>query len=95
MAPHWKNLLRGLFVLAFYAFAFWRMVKANRGSKVIECGGIAILLLLAIGFLSKSNAPDWLMANLFILLLLVCFLTVGLYIQKGYRALRYRPSKSD
>jgi membrane-associated PAP2 superfamily phosphatase len=71
------------------------MVKANRGSKVIECGGIAILLLFAIGFLSKSNAPDWLMASLFILLLLVCFLTVGLYMLKGYRFLRQRLWKSN
>jgi UDP-N-acetylmuramyl pentapeptide phosphotransferase/UDP-N-acetylglucosamine-1-phosphate transferase len=95
MPPYWQNLLRESFVLAFYVFAFWRMVKADRGSKVIECGGIAILLVLAIGFLSKSNAPNWLMASLFILLLLVGFLTVGLYIQKGYRALRHRLGKSN
>jgi len=49
----WQNLLRGLFVLAFYAFALWRLVRTNRANKVIECASIAILLIFVFGILSK------------------------------------------
>jgi uncharacterized membrane protein len=82
-------------VLGFYSFTFWRIIRTNRGNKVIECGSIAIILLFAVGVLSKLSAPDWLIGSLGLLLLLVCFLTVGLYIREGYRALRRRFQKSD
>jgi hypothetical protein len=95
MPPYWQNLLRGLLVLVFYGFALWRIVRTNRGNKVIECASIAILLVFVSGILSKLNAPDWLLGSLGVLLLLMCFLTVGLYILKGYRFLKQRIWKSN
>jgi hypothetical protein len=94
MPSNLANLLRGLIVLAFYAFAGWRIVKTNRGNRVIECGIVAIILLFALGLLAKLGAPDWLMGSLGLLLLLVCLLTVGLYIRKAYLAVRQRLWKS-
>jgi hypothetical protein len=95
MSFHWQTLLHGLIVLGFYAFALWRIVRTNQGNKVIDCASIAILLVFVFGILSKLNAPDWLLESLGVLLLLMCFLTVGLYILKGYRFLKQRPWKSN
>lgn len=81
-------------MLGFYAFALWIIVRTNQGNKVIECASIAILLVFVFGILSKLNAPDWLLESLGGLLLLMCFLTVGLYILKGYRFLKQRRSTS-
>lgn len=95
MPSHLQTLLRGLLVTAFYAFAFWRIVKTNRGNRVIECGVISLALAFASGFAARSGAPDWVLESLGALLLLMCFLTVGLFARECYVALRSRLRKSN
>jgi hypothetical protein len=56
----------------------------------MECASIALLLVFVVGTLSKLKAPDWLLESVGTLMLLMCFLTVGLYALKGYRFLRQR-----
>ncbi len=86
----WHPLLSALLVLAFYSLALWRIVKSNQGNKVIECGSIALALLFFLSYLSKMKAPDWVLESLGILLLLLSFLTLGLFLREGYRAIRQR-----
>jgi hypothetical protein len=95
MPSHLQTLLRGLLVTALYAFALWRIVKTNRGNRVIECGIISLVLAFASGFAAKSDAPDWVLESLGALLLLMCFLTVGLFALECYVAIRNRWRKSD
>jgi hypothetical protein len=95
MLSHSQTLLRGLLVVAFYAFAFWRIVKTNRGNRVVECGVMSLVLAFASGFAARSHAPDWVLESLGALLLLMCFLTVGLFIRECYVALRNRLWKSN
>jgi hypothetical protein len=91
----WQILLQGLVVTAFYAFAGWRLVKANSGNKVIECGVISLILVFVGGAFAKSNAPDWIRESIGALMLLMCFATVGLFARECYQAIRRRLSKSD
>jgi hypothetical protein len=85
---HTQDIARGLIVLTIYAVGFWRLYKANGRNKVVECGLISILLVFVVGFASKANAPDWMVVSLGILLLLMCFLTVGLFARECYISLR-------
>ncbi len=95
MPPHLLTFLRGLLVIAIYAFSFWRIVKTNRGNSVIECGIISLVLTFAAGFAARSGASDWIVESLGVLLLLMCFLTVGLFAREFYVALRHRLRKSN
>jgi hypothetical protein len=91
----WQGLLQGFVVTAVYAFAGWRLVKANSGNKVIECGVISLILVFTGGAVAKSNAPDWVRESIGVLMLLMCLATVGLFARECYQALRRRLSKSD
>ena len=91
----WQILIEGLVVTAFYAFADWRVVKANSGDKVIECGVISLILAFIAGSVAKSNAPDWVRGSVGSLMLLMCFVTVGLFARECYQAIRRRFSKSN
>jgi uncharacterized membrane protein YfcA len=91
----WQSLLQALVVTAFYAFAGWRVVKANSGNKVIECGVISLILVFVGGAIAKSNAPDWVRESVGALMLLMCFATVGLFARECHQAIRQRLSKSD
>ena len=95
MPPHLQTFLRGLLVTGFYAFALWRIVRTNRGNRVIECGVISLVFVFATGFAARSGAPDWVLESLGVLLLLMCFLTVGLFARECYVALRRKLWKSD
>jgi hypothetical protein len=75
-------------LLPFYAFALWRIVATNRGNRVIHCGVISLALVFAEGIAAKSNAPDWVLGSLVVLLLLMCFLTVGLFARECYQGIR-------
>jgi len=90
MPPHLQTLLRGLLVTAIYAFALWRILKTNHGNRVIECGIVSLVLAFATGAAVRVNAPDWVLESLGVLLLLMCFLTVGLFARECYVALRRR-----
>lgn len=41
-----REVLSALGIVAVYAVAFWRIIRRNAGNKVIECGGIALVLLV-------------------------------------------------
>ena len=59
-----------------------------RGNRVIECGVISLVLVFAEGIAAKSNAPDWVLESLGVLLLLMCFLTVALFARECYQGIR-------
>lgn len=83
-----QSAVRGVIVVSFYAFALWRIVATNRGNRVIECGIISLVLVFAEGIAGKSNAPDWVLGSRGVLLLLMCFLTVGLFARECYQGIR-------
>jgi hypothetical protein len=95
MPSHLQTFLRGLLVTAFYAVALWRIVKTNRGNRVIECDVISLVSAFAFGFAATSGAPDWVLESLGTLLLLMCFLTVGLFAHECSVAFRRKLWKSD
>jgi hypothetical protein len=83
-----QTVLQGVIIVAFYAFGLWRIVATNRGNRVIECGVISLVLVFAEGIAAKSNAPDWVLGSLGVLLLLMCLLTVGLFARECYQGIR-------
>jgi hypothetical protein len=89
-----QGFFASLLAVFFYGFSFWRISRNHRGNKVIECGSIAIMVLLAMAFYSKfAPLPDWLLGCLLLLLFLLCLCTLFFLAQEGYRALRSRMSK--
>jgi hypothetical protein len=87
--------LSALLVTGVYGLAFWRIVKANRGNKVIECGVLALLVLLSFGPISKiPNLPDWVLTAIGMLMFLLCLLTMFFLFLQGVHAFLSRKSKA-
>ena len=75
----------------FYALSFWRIARRNRGNKVIECGTMAIMVTIAMVFLSRFiDLPDWAFSSLLALIFLLCTATLFFLAQRAYRALCHR-----
>ena len=92
----WQTFLRMAVVVVFYAVAFWRIAKSNRGTMVIECGSMAIMVVIVMRVLIEiPNVPGWVLGSIGVLLFLLCVLTIGFLLQQGYRATRRRLKKSD
>ena len=88
------NIVRGVLgsigLVLFYGFAFWRIFKRNPGNKVIECGSITLMVFVVTLALFKAKFPVWVVAWLFLLVFLLCLLTMFFLLQQGYRAVRRR-----
>jgi hypothetical protein len=87
---HLQDVFRGVVVTGLYALALWRVVVTNRGNRVVECGVISLILVFGLGSASRAKAPDWFMESCGILMLIMCFLTVGFFARECYQALRRR-----
>ena|SRR6266550_6877168 len=88
------DITGGIGLFLFYGYSFWRIFKSNLGNRVIECGSIALMLFAIILALFKiPNLPDWVLPYLFILLFMLCMLTVVFLAQQIYRALRRRKTR--
>jgi hypothetical protein len=85
------GVIGGVALIVAYGFSFWRIFKHNPGSKVIECGSITLMLfIIAVVLFKVPNFPVWILASLFLLIFLLCLLTLGFLVQQGYRAVRHR-----
>ena len=85
------NVVSGIALAGFYAVVLWRVVKRNPRNRVIECGSIALVIVLVLAAAIKvPNIPDWVVPGLGVLFLLVGFLMVFFLIQQGYNAIRHR-----
>ena len=77
--------------LPFYGFSFWRIARQNKGNKTIECGIIAIAVIFGMAFLSKLvDLPDWAIGALCLLLVVLCFATLGFFVQGLIHSSRHR-----
>jgi len=75
--------------------SLWRIIKVNRGDRVIECGSIALVLFFLIVLLMKfTNLPGWLMPSLLLLLCLLCLITMFYQVLQGVQAIRHRKSNA-
>jgi len=89
-----RDIASGIGLFLFYGYSFWRIFKSNSGNRVIECGSITLMLFAIILALFKiPNLPDWVLPYMFILLFLLCMLTMVFLAQQGYRALRRRKTQ--
>jgi thiol:disulfide interchange protein len=87
--------LRFLLVAVVYWLSLWRIIRSNRGNRVIECGGITLVLFFLMLLLMKiSSLPDWVIPSLGLLLFLLCLLTVVFLVLQGVQAIRHRRSKA-
>jgi hypothetical protein len=88
------DITGGIGLFLFYGYSFWSIFKSNPGNRVIECGSITLMLFAIILALFKiPNVPDWVLPYLFILLFLLCTLTMVFLAQEGYRAVRRRKTQ--
>jgi hypothetical protein len=77
----------------FYGLSFWRIARKNPDNKVIECGVLTIMVMLAMAFLSRViDLPDWAFGSLITLLFLLCMATLFFVAQRAWRGLRNRKS---
>jgi hypothetical protein len=59
-----RPIVSFLIVAVVYWLSLWRIIKGNRGNRVIECGGITLMLLFLMMLLMKlSNVPDWVLPS--------------------------------
>lgn len=94
MTPIDARIVRGIGLFLLYSFIFWRLFKNNRGNRVIQCGSIALMLLMAMTVLMKiPHFPVDVVAWLGLALFLLCLLTMFFLFQQGYRALRNRKAQ--
>jgi len=91
-----RPILSILIVAVVYFVSLWRIIKSNRGNKVIECGSIALMIsLLMVVLIRFPSLPAWLMPTLGVLLLLLCLLTIFFLVAKGIQAIRRRKSSAE
>jgi hypothetical protein len=50
-----RSILSVLTVATAYSLSLWRIIKGNRGNRVIECGSIALMIALLMVVLIKSK----------------------------------------
>lgn len=85
-----------LVVAVVYFLSFWRIIKGNRGNKVVECGSIALMVsLLMVILIRFTILPAWILSSLGLLLLLLCLLTIFFFVARGVQALRRRKSSVE
>ena len=90
-----RPIVSFLIVAVVYWLSLWRIIKGNRGNRVIECGSITLMLFFLIMLLMKlSNVPDWVLPSLGLLLLLLCLLTMFFLLVQGVQAIRRRKAKT-
>lgn len=76
---------------AVYWLSLWRIIKGNRGNRVIECGSITLMLLFLMLLLMKiTSLPEWVLPSLGLLLFLLCLLTMFFLLVQGVHAIRHR-----
>jgi len=90
-----RQITSFLVVAVVYWLSLWRIIKGNRGNRVIESGSIALMLFFLMMLLIKfKNLPDWILPSLGMLLLLLCLLTMFFLFLQGIHAIRHRKSKT-
>jgi hypothetical protein len=90
-----RPIVSFLVVAVVYWLSLWRIIKGNRGNRVIECGSIALMLLFLMMLLMKlTNLADWVLPSLGLLLFLLCLLTMFFLLLQGVHAIRHRKSKT-
>src|SRR5271169_3404275 len=77
IAPGVRPTASFLVVAIIYWLGLWRIIKGNRGNRVIECGSITLMLFFLMMLLMKlTNLPNWVLPSLGVLLFLLCLLTM-------------------
>ena len=95
MASGLRPIVSFLLVAIVYWLSLWRIIKGNRGNRVIECGSITLMLFFLLMLLMKiANLPDWVLPSLGLLLFLLCLLTMFFLFLQGIHAIRHRKSKA-
>jgi hypothetical protein len=90
-----RPIVRFLVVAVVYWLSLWRIIKGNRGNRVIECGSMALMLFFLMMLLIKlTNVPEWVLASLGMLLFVLCLLTMFFLLLQGVQAIRHRKSKT-
>lgn len=90
-----RPIISFLAVAAVYWLSLWRIIKGNRGNRVIECGSIALMVLFLIMLLMKfASLPNWVVPSLGLLLFLLCLLTIFFLFLQGFQAIRHRKPKT-
>ena len=94
-ATNVRPVVSFLVVAVVYWLSLWRIIKGNRGNRVIECGSIALMLSFLMMLLIKlTNLPDWMLPSLGLLIFLLCLLTMFFLLLQGVQAIRHRKSKA-
>jgi hypothetical protein len=89
-----RPIVSFLVVAVVYWLSLWRIIKGNRGNRVIECGSITLMLFFLMMLLMKfKNVPDWVLPSLGLLLFLLCLLTMVFLFLQAVHAIRHRKSK--
>jgi hypothetical protein len=91
-----RPILSILIVAVVYLLSLWRIIKSNRGNRVVECGSIALMVsLLMVVLIRFQNLPGWVLPSLGLLLLLLCLLTIFFLLARGLQAIRRRKSSAE
>jgi hypothetical protein len=90
-----RSIASFLVVATVYWLSLWRIIKGNRGNRVIECGSITLMLFFLMMLLMKlASLPDWVLPSLGLLLLLLCLLTMFFLLVQGVQAIRHCKAKA-
>jgi CDP-diglyceride synthetase len=90
-----RSILSSLLVAVACSLFFWRIIKSNRGNRVIECGSIALMLGILMMLLMKlTNLPKSVLTSLGLLVLVLCLMTMFFLLVQGVHAIRHRNSKA-
>jgi hypothetical protein len=89
-----RAIVGGLGLILVYGIALWRIFKANRGDKFIECGSITVMVfVLTMAAMKILYFPSWVIEFLEFLVYALAFVSIFFGVQQGYRALSRRKAR--
>jgi hypothetical protein len=90
-----RPIVSFLMVAVVYWLSLWRIIKGNRGNRLIECGSITLMLFFLMMLLMKfTSVPDWVLPSLGLLLFLLCLLTMFFLLLQAVQTIRHCESKT-
>lgn len=83
-----SSIVATLCVSGLYVAYFWRILKRNKGNKLIECGVLTLMVFFAmIGLTEIPGFPEWAFLMLILLVILLCVSTLFFPAQRIIRAI--------
>jgi uncharacterized membrane protein len=85
--------VRSVGLVLSFGILLWRIARRSHGDRFIEFGSATIFVwIVMVALYGISNIPEWTKIALFVLVCLLCLISIFYLLQQTYRAIFRRKS---